>query len=226
MANVPINASLTDVIEAVKNNIYSNLNCHNIGRIIDYNKEMNTCTVEILQVKQWYEQKFYPTIIPNVPLVTFGTFNCRIMPSNPVDNYCILLFLDRNIDNFMETGEAQVPATERMHSISDCVALLTINPDTSETNLYDENALTLSNKDTINDIEYQSYIKIKPNKININADKIIIENSIRNLSTLIQGLLTACENIATVADESGGVLTPETKQAFTDLKTQFGELLE
>lgn len=206
-SNLPINASLNKAIESVKNNIFSNLYCHNIGRILEYDAITCTATVEMLQVKQWYGQSFYPTLITDVPIVMFGTANCRITMPNPVGNYCVLLFMDRNIDNFMETGEAQLPATERMHSMSDCVALLTINSNINEAPMYDENALTLSNE--------QNFIKIKPDSISIANDK-------QNLASLIQEFLTACENIVC----GSYPLTSSSKKAFTDLKTKFEELLK
>ena len=59
-------------------------------------------------------------------------------------------------------------------------------------------------------------------EINI-ANKIKIQNTSQSLASLIQAFLQACEGITTV---TGGSLTPASLQAFTDLKTQFGELLE
>ena len=39
----------------------------------------------------------------------------------------------------------------------------------------------------------------------------------------MDSFLTACENIK--VDPNSGILTPESKQQFTELKTQFKELL-
>ena len=211
MANLPLNSGFLDVIDGLKDTIANNINCHNIGRILTYNGTTNTATIEILQLKEWYNKTFQPTIISDVPIVTFGTFNARITMPNPVGCYCVLLYMDSNIDNFMETGEAHKPATGRKHSISDCIALLTVDCQINNKPLYDENALTLSNTNL--------YLKLY-------EDKIKIANKQQDLTNLIDKLLTACENIITVADESGGGLNPESKQAFTDLKTQFKELLQ
>ena len=82
-----------------------------------------------------------------------------------------------------------------------------------------------------------TYIKIYPDRIELKniqgeaaqglisiGEKINIGNNTQNLANLIQAFLTACENIAVVTNT--GVLTPAAKQAFTDLKSQFEELLQ
>ena len=57
-------------------------------------------------------------------------------------------------------------------------------------------------------------------------DKVSISNTSQSLAPLIQAFITACENITTVPDESGGGLTASSKQAFSDLKAKFEELLK
>lgn len=215
-SNLPIDASFNVAIEKVKNNIFSSLNCHNIGRIIEYNAENNTATIETMVLRQWYNQVLSPSLIMDVPIITFGTKNARITMPNPVGCYVILLFMDKNIDNFLETGEQHLSPTDRCHSISDCVALLTVDSAIDEQPLYDENALTLSNKGIIEEEEYQTFIKVNP-------DKVSIANNKQNLANLIDLFLTACENIQT--DPQTGLILDTSKQAFTDLKDKFKELL-
>lgn len=214
MADLPLNASINDVLEQVKSNIFSTLNCHNIGRIIEYNAETNTATVETMILRKFYNEILQPSLIMDVPILTFGTKNARITMPNPVGCYVVLLFMDKNIDNFLETGEQHLSPTDRTHSISDCVALLTIDSSVDEQPLYDDNALTLSNKGIIEDVEHQTFIKVKP-------DTVSIANDRQNLSNLINLFLVACESITT----SNNVLTSASKKKFTDLKTQFKELL-
>lgn len=216
MADLPLNASINDVLEQVKSNIFSTLNCHNIGRIIEYNAETNTATIETMVLRKFYNEILQPSLIMDVPILTFGTKNARITMPNPVGCYVVLLFMDKNIDNFLETGEQHLSPTDRTHSISDCVALLTIDSSVDEQPLYDDNALTLSNKGIIEDVEYQTFIKVKPNTVSI-------ENNKQNLSDLINSFLVACEEIETVTNS--GVLTADSKKKFTDLKEQFKELL-
>lgn len=216
MSNLPINATLNTAIEKVKKNIFATLNCHNIGRVVEYNAQNNTATIETMILNQWYDTIVEPSLIMDVPIITFGTKNARITMPNPVGCYVILLFMDKNIDNFLETGEQHLSPTSRTHSISDCVALLTVDSEIDEQPLYDENALTLSNKGIIEEEEHQTFIKVKP-------DTVSIANNKQNLSNLIDLFLQACEQIET--ETNTGILKPASKQKFTDLKAKFKELL-
>lgn len=196
MADLPLNASINDVLEQVKSNIFSTLNCHNIGRIIEYNAETNTATIETMILRKFYNEILQPSLIMDVPILTFGTKNARITMPNPVGCYVVLLFMDKNIDNFLETGEQHLSPTDRTHSISDCVALLTIDSSVDEQPLYDENALTLSNK--------QNYIKIKDDEIIINAP---ISVSIDSPEVTTTGNLNVGTGVSATVPVGGVVLT-------------------
>lgn len=224
--------NFNDVMEIAQDAIMSRLNCHNIGRIIEFDKDTQTCTVELMQIKQFSNQLITPAPITQVPLIMLGAGGAYITMPNPVGTICLLLFLDRNIDNFMETGEQYVPDTTRMHDFTDAIALTTFTTLVNPLNDYDEEAVTLFNEGLIDEISKLSYIKIYPDKIEIQAadganitanDKVSISNSSQDLGTLIQSFLTACESIATV---NGGALTPASKQLFTDLKNQFAALIK
>lgn len=224
--------NFNDVMEIAQDAIMSRLNCHNIGRIIEFDKDTQTCTVELMQIKQFNNQLITPAPITQVPLIMLGAGGAYITMPNPVGTICLLLFLDRNMDNFMETGEQYVPDTTRMHDFTDAIALTTFTTLVNPLNDYDEEAVTLFNEGLIEEISKLSYIKIYPDKIEIQAadganitanDKVSISNSSQDLGTLIQSFLTACESIATV---NGGALTPASKQLFTDLKNQFAALIK
>ena len=257
--------SLDGAILRAQEAVMARLNCHNIGRIVEFDNTTQRCVVELLQIKQFRERLITPPLLTDVPLIILGAGNAHITMPNPVNTICVLLFMDRNIDDFLSTGESYAPATSRMHDFSDCVALTTFTTLVNPIENYDTEAVTIFNKELVEAIEYESYIKtysdsiqmqvksVTPpenegeepvtatgdlliNSSNVKAStsaggqvsvsgKINIQNTSQNLATLIQTFLTACENIATVADESGGTLTPAAKQAFTDLKTQFEELL-
>lgn len=232
--------NFNDVMLIAQDAIMSRLNCHNIGRIIAFDKNTQTCTVEMMQIKQFNDQTFIPAPITQVPLIMLGSGGGIITMPNPVGTICLLLFLDRNIDNFMETGEQYTPETSRMHDITDCIALTTFTTLANPLTNYDEEAITLLNDNIIENVQKISYIKIYPNNIQIEAadniklektngaqiainDKVSISNLSQNLGTLITALLTACEEISTV---NGGGLTPTSKQKFTNLIAQFQALIE
>lgn len=263
---------ISDVLNQIKLNILANLNCHNIGKILEFDKDTQTCTVELMQLKQFNGRTYSPAPITQVPLVIYGAANGHITLPNPVGTICLLFFNDRNMDNFLLTGEQYIPDTTRMHDFTDCIAITTFKTLANPLTDYDERAVSIINEEIINEIKYNSYIKVYGNSVEINSlntndninshisispvaisatttdfnvsvsnqisnsstlggqitvnNKIGISNTNQNLNNLIQAFLTACENITTLTDEAGGGLSPDSKQAFTNLKTQFGELLQ
>lgn len=228
--------TLLSSLNNLKNNIMANLNCHNIGKILEFDASTQMCSVQLMQIKQFNNELFTPVILTDVPLIMLGAGGGHITMPNPVGTICILLFMDRNIDAFLETGEAYAPLTSRMHDFTDCVALTTFKTLVNPLTDYDEKAVTIINEEIIEEVKNQSYIKVYGDSVQIKTmqgeatsavinvtDKINLENNTQNLANLIQSFLVACESITTV---NGGTLTPASKQLFTDLKTQFEELLQ
>lgn len=227
-------ANLSEISQLLKDSVMSNLNCHNIGRIIEFDSATQTCTVELMQIKQFNDQAFIPAPITQVPLIIYGSDNSYITLPNPVGSVCLLLFLDRNIDNFLETGEQYMPETSRMHDFTDAVALTTFKTLANPIENYDDNAITMYYKTIINDVLYEAVIKNAGNAINLKmtngdnysqiniASKIKIENNSQNLNTLIGNLITAISNITI----SNNAVSSASKTALNNVKTQFGELLE
>lgn len=226
--------SFNDVMAIAQEAIMSRLNCHNIGRIIEFDSATQTCTVELMQIKQFNDQAFIPAPITQVPLIIYGSDNSYITLPNPVGSVCLLLFLDRNIDNFLETGEQYMPETSRMHDFTDAVALTTFKTLANPIENYDDNAITMYYKTIINEVLYEAVIKNAGNAINLKmtngdnysqiniASKIKIENNNQNLYTLIGNLITAINNITI----TNNAVSSASKTALNNVKTQFGELLE
>lgn len=225
--------TITDILGLLKTNIFANLNCHNIGKILEFNPQTCTCTVELMQIKQFNKKFYTPVPITEVPLIIYGAGGGHITMPDPTGTICILLFMDRNIDAFLETEALYVPQTSRMHDFTDCIALTTFKTLVNPLTDYDEKAVTIMNEEIIEEVKQKSFIKVYSQQILMQnslggqisvTDKINIQNSQQNLASLIQNFLTACESIAVTPNS--GVITPASKQLFTDLKIQFGELLQ
>lgn len=230
--------NLENIIKLSQTAVMSRLNCHNIGKIIEFDPLSQLCTVELMQVKQFNNQYINPVPITEVPLIILGAGGGHITTPDPTGTICLLLFLDRNIDAFIETGEKYTPETSRMHDFTDCVALATFKTLANPIENYDKRAISIFNEEVINELKTNSYIKVYGDSIQLNVniqgeepggssmtldDKVSINNTKQSLAALIEEFVTACEDITTV---NGGALTPASKQLFTDLKTKFEELLK
>lgn len=142
------NIGLPQILHNIKLKVLSEINCHNIGKITYFDPDSQTCTVELMQVKQYLEDYYNPAPITDVPLIVYGAGGGHITLPNPVGTYCLLLFMDRNIDSFLETGEQYVPETSRMHDFTDCVAITTFKTLANPIGDYDINAITISYQNT------------------------------------------------------------------------------
>ncbi len=222
-----------NVMQLSQDAIMVRLNCHNIGKILEFDPATQTCSIQLMQIKQFNNQQITPTILTQVPLIIYGSGGGHITMPDPTGTICILLFMDRNIDAFLETEAPYVPETTRMHDFTDCIALTTFKTLANPLTEYDKKAVTIMNEEIIEEVKQKSFIKIYSQQILMQnslggqisvTDKINIQNNQQNFASLIQSFLTACESIA--VDPNSGVITPASKQLFTDLKTQFEELLE
>ena len=221
-----------NVMEIAQDAIMSRLNVHNIGRIIEFDKNTQTCTVELMILKQFNDQIITPAPITQVPLIILGAGGGHITMPDPTGTICLLLFLDRNSDNFMETGEAYAPDTSRMHDFTDCVALTTFKTAVNPIENYDENAITIFNDGLIEEVRKISFIKIYPNIIQIQTadsanitlnDKVSISNSSRNLGGLIQSLITAIK--ALQINTNNGKVSQGSQDTLDNIANQFKELI-
>ena len=120
-----------DVLAELKNSIFANINCVQIGKIETVNDNQ---TVEIMiQVKRRVSGdkiSDYPILVDCPYFVLQGGGAYIDMPVTAGD-YCLVLFNDRNIDVWWDTANVKEPEDRRKHSLSDGIALVGINPKTS-----------------------------------------------------------------------------------------------
>lgn len=212
------NPNLEDVFEIVKEHTMSLINCSKIGRIRSFNPNNCTAYIDIMELIQNDGNNEIPSILADVPVIFYGSRNTRITPPDIVGSNCLLIFQDRNIDNFLTTGEQYEPDNDRTHSYADCVALLTLNSYIDEPVMYDANALTLYNG--------TQFAKIFNDSIELYADKIKLYNSQTTLLTLINTLIDTIKELTTAGTSAAQAIDSASQQALENLKTQFEELLE
>lgn len=212
------NPNLEDVFEIVKEHTMSLINCSKIGRIRSFNPNNCTAYIDIMELIQNDGANEIPSILADVPVIFYGSKNTRITPPDIVGSNCLLVFQDRNIDNFLITGEQFEPNDNRTHSYADCVALLTLNSYIDEPVMYDANALTLYNG--------TQFAKIFNNSIELYAEKIKLYNSQTTLLTLINTLIDTIKGLTTAGTSAAQAIDSESQQALEDLKSQFEGLLQ
>lgn len=213
---------LPDVFEMYNKNLKINFFCHAVGTIREFNSENQTCQVEIAYKKQ-IQVNGQPTLSPyplliDCPLVMIlGGDAGLTMPIKAGDD-CLVLFNDRDIDNWFKGGYDDAPNTSRLHSISDGVVLAGIR------NL--QNSIADYDADNVHLFNDAASLKITPTKF-------IIENDSQNLNTVMQNILTELQNLTTqlsaltvtgVTTGPGASGVPANAAAITAIGTQLGTL--
>lgn len=225
-----------DVIARVQQTTMSRLNCHNIGKIIEFEPETQTCTIQLMQQEQLGDNIYTPAPLTEVPLILYGVEGAHITLPNPVGSICLVLFLDRNIDAFMRTGEIYTPETKRTHDYTDCVALTTFKTLVNPIENYDTEAISIIHDKLIEEVLYTSVIKNYGNSLLLKVsteetsaqitvdDKINVQNTNQNLATLIQNLIATIK--ALTVNTNSGIVTPASQDALQTIADNFSELLK
>lgn len=129
------NPSLEDVLEALKKEIFATINCIQIGKVEAYNKEEQTVSAQIVVKRRIGNDKIisYPLLVDCPVFFLQGGGAYFDLPIKPGD-FCIILFNDRDIDDWFTSGSEKEPRTKRKHSLSDGIAMVGLNPKTKVLN--------------------------------------------------------------------------------------------
>jgi hypothetical protein len=148
---------LTAVLEETKDDLKYRLNAVQVGIIQDFNAADQTATVRIA-IKQVENitpdgTRIYAEfpLLKKVPVWVYGGGGfCLTFPIAAGDE-CLVMFNDRQIDNWWLNGGVQPPVMSRAHDISDAIAVVGLRSlpralsgySTSTTQLRSDNGNTL-----------------------------------------------------------------------------------
>lgn len=210
--------SLDDLFEDSKKDIFANFNCHKIGIIESFDTDNQTAKIKlidkrILDSEEGEELKEYSLLLDCPVFIPKGSNGGLTYPIIKGDT-CLVLFNDRDIDNWFEDGNIQKPNTTRTHDLSDGIAIVGIRNKLNKLTNF-SNSKTMMN--------YQG------TEINLD-DKVEIKNIARSLKTLMDAFLTAVRDLVMVDNRTTPTITVITNtasfNALNTLLTQFGELLK
>lgn len=123
--------SMNDVLDAFKAEVFRDLNCVKQGEIVEYDPATASCTVK-LKIKEFVDvdadtSVSYP-LLADVPVFVLQGGGAWMELPIAEGDPCLVLFSDRDIDNWWTSGNETTPNTQRRHSLSDGIALVGINP--------------------------------------------------------------------------------------------------
>lgn len=195
----PSEPSLKDAFDALKQDIFATLNCHHIGQIQTFNPATQTATATINYKKTYFERnpvtgtydavlKDYPLLI-DAPVVVLGGGTLKGALTFPIatGDDCMVLFNDRDLDNWYQGSTSSPVATPRLHSFADAVLLVGLRSLPNVLTGYDAVRAVLRQGTALVGVGAGGGTLVK------------IANATTTLNTLLQSLVAQVSALATAA---------------------------
>ena len=169
--------------------IMGSLNCHQLGIVQSFNPAKQTVVVQLCY-KLVLNGKTQPApVLVDVPIFVLGGGDRVVkVPIHPGDS-CLVLFNDRDMDNWFTTGTAAVPASDRLHDLSDGLALVGFRSMANPVPAY-----------SVLDTE----VRNGPSRISV-GEQLLLKNAATDLKMLLQMVVAALSQLNSV--KSGGDAT-------------------
>lgn len=198
---------LDDVLGELKREIFANLNCIQIGKIEKFDKAAQSAEVQIQVRRRLPGGKTvqYPLLVDCPVLVLQGGGSYVDMPIAAGD-YCLVLFNDRDIDNWWTAAQSTAPNTRRKHALSDGFVFVGVNPKTQVRDI-DGNRLRLVSDDDVS---------IEGVNVDLNGNsKRFVTHA--DLNTALQAMVTMINAHTHVSVTSLATPTPPTPPITLDI---------
>lgn len=130
----PTEPSLKDVLDQLKKDVFLSLNCHHVGTVQSFDASNQTATVTVNYKKTYFQLNpetglygpvlvDYPIMV-DCPVIALGGAATGLTFPIEAGDECLVLFNDRDLDNWFKGGAGAGVATPRLHSFADGVVLV------------------------------------------------------------------------------------------------------
>lgn len=237
--------TLKDVLDQHKRDILLSINCHAIGTVQSFNPVNQTVTATINYKKTFFDfnpatQQYDPRLVDypllvDVPVIVLGGGGTNVTFPVSQGDECLVLFNDRDKDNWLRSGQPGPVATGRLHSLSDGFALVGVNSFNSSLENYDPQRAVLRGG-------------LPVVGVNTENDKILLSNvePVRDPSTgaltysktlndILQELVNAIKSLkidlsgVTAGSDTvplGGSMDPDSVLELSDIADELSDMLE
>lgn len=221
-------------LELLKKDVFSSLNCHAIGKIEEFDSTKQTASVSInYSIKSINSSKINPRkdypLLPDCPVVILSGGKASLRFPIKAGDPCLVLFNDRDMDNWFAGSSQSLLSTDRQHSLADAIVLVGIRSLAQSIDDYDPDKTELvhdtDKKLSISDDK--ALMKKGGGEIYIGT-RACIKNDAANLFQILDGTLAIIQSLITTPCVIGNPVTISPAQAaqIAALKTQLGLLME
>lgn len=153
---IPSDPQTTDVLKAFKRDLMLNFNCHHLGTVQSFDPEFQTAKVTINYKKAFYtidergrylpKLVDYPVIVAAPAIFVGGGGYALTFPVDEGDE-CLVLFNDRNIDNWFAGSSNSAPATQELHAFGDALIIVGLRSKANAISDFSSDGPELRNKE-------------------------------------------------------------------------------
>lgn len=218
----PDHPDLDDLFALFRQNLLIDMNCHHIGTVQSFNAATQTASATINYKKTFFQLNEntgtytpylmdYPLLM-DCPCIVMGGGKASLTFPIAKGDECLVLFNDRSIDNWFQSGGGGGVSSSRLHSFSDGLILVGIRSSPNVLSGYDGTRAVLKND--------QAMVGVGPSHIKI-------ANNITTLNTLLQSLITQIQLITVTTTTTGNPTgVPLNAAAIAAIGVQISGLLE
>jgi hypothetical protein len=221
-----IQPRLEDVLLNLKQDIFSTLNCHMPGLIQSFNADACTAVVQPVFKRMLANGTVVSRpVLVDCPVLFPGGGGGRLTFPVSSGDQCLILYQDRRIDEWFQTGSQQLPADPRMHDISDGIVFVGLDP-TGAMGPVPTDRVELSylgSKFQVTSTGW-NFVGDGGAEIDLAAAIVTIKNNTTTLLTLLNGLIDVIA-AATIQTSGTPPLTAVTIAALQAYKLQLATLL-
>lgn len=208
----PIDLDLGEILEQHKKNTLLNFNCHHVGTIQAFNASNQTATVSVNYLKTFYKLNTttntydsvpvpYPVLVQCPVIFLGGGLTHLTFPVSQGDE-CLILFNDRDLDNWFVNGAGSEVNSSRLHSFSDGIILVGLRSSKNVISGFD------STRAVISDGNAKCGINPTNHKVTIQNNTQTLNNAIQDLIKAIKGLTfggSRCDNPSSLNGPAGEI---------------------
>lgn len=193
-----VEPDLLTLMELKIRDTLTSLNCHQVGTIQSFDAAKQTATVN-LNVKLLVagSVKEYPLLV-DVPVFVLGGGDRVVTVPIRKGDTCLVLFNDRDMDNWFATGAPAIPSSRRLHDLSDGLALVGFRSVANPVANYSTQDIEVRNG--------QSKIAV--------GELLLLKNTVTDLLTVMNAVVTALNSLNGVklgGDASAAIILAQTQ---------------
>ena len=223
----PVPPDLRTLLDNLKADIFYNLNCHQLGVIEAFDINKQTASVRIATLRVLGTEEIPYPLLTDCPVMFPAGGSAYMTFPVAVGDRCLVLFNDRDIDNWFTQGSTVAPNSSRAHSLSDGIVLVGIRNATNPAVAPVAGAVTLACGTSLIQIYDSGVVVItgldgSARSVVTLSDKVNIHNDATSLKSALDNL---CSVLLAWVNTGGSTPNPATITAINAAKAQFDSLL-